>query len=98
MPIRSLAFSSLPVLLAGVALTAYAQTKSPSAEQPVAAKDKAVIEAAFTKADANADGKLSKDEAVRLPAISAKFDDLDKNKDSQLSLEEFSGALTGATK
>jgi Ca2+-binding EF-hand superfamily protein len=93
-----LAFSTLPVLLAGAALTAFAQTKAPSSiEQPIAAQDKAVIEASFTKADANNDGKLSKEEAAKLPAIGVKFDELDKNKDGQLSLEEFAAAFTAKT-
>lgn len=85
-----LGFSTLPLLLAGVVLSAYAQSQAPSAEQPVAAKDRAVIEAAYSRADANSDGKLSKTEAARLPAISAKFDELDKNQDGLLSLDEFS--------
>jgi len=89
-----IAFTSLPVLLAGAVLTAYAQTRSPTLEQPVAAKDKVVIEAAFSKADANNDGKLSRDEAAKLPAVAAKFDELDKNKDGVLSLEEFAAVYT----
>jgi Ca2+-binding EF-hand superfamily protein len=89
-----LVFSSLPVLLAGAALTAYAQTKGPTLEQPVAAKDRAVIEAAFTKADINNDGKLTREESARLPAVATKFDDLDKNKDGVLTLEEFAGIYT----
>jgi Ca2+-binding EF-hand superfamily protein len=88
-----LAFSSLPLILAGAVLSAHAQTQSTTA-QPMAAKDKQVVESAFAKADANTDGKLSKDEAAKLPAISTKFDDLDKNKDGQLTLDEFTGALT----
>ena len=88
-----LALSSLPVLLAGVALSAYAQTKAPTTEQPVAAKDKAVIESAFAKADANGDGKLTKEEAAKLPAVGSKFDELDKNKDGSLSLEEFAAGF-----
>ncbi len=44
---------------------------------------------AFTRADANKDGKLSAKEAVMLPAISEKFEALDSNKDKFLSLEEF---------
>jgi hypothetical protein len=92
-----LVFSSLPVLLAGAALTAFAQTKTPAIEQPIAAKDKAVIEAAFAKADVNNDGKLSREEAARLPAVATKFDDLDKNKDGVLSLEEFAGNYTAPT-
>jgi len=92
-----LTFSSLPVLLAGAALTAYAQTKAPSAEQPAAAQDKAVIEASFTRADANSDGKLTKEEAAKLPAVASKFDEMDKNKDGALSLEEFSASFSAKT-
>ncbi|MFN9475836.1 EF-hand domain-containing protein [Acidovorax sp.] len=44
---------------------------------------------AFARADANRDGQLSPQEAVMLPAISQKFEALDRNKDKFLSLEEF---------
>lgn len=44
---------------------------------------------AFSRADANRDGQLSPQEAVMLPAISQKFEALDRNKDKFLSLEEF---------
>ena len=53
-------------------------------------------EAAFTKADANGDGKVSKDEAAKLPAIAAKFDMLDKDKDGSLTLAEFAAGYTAA--
>jgi hypothetical protein len=92
-----LVFSSLPVLLAGAVLTAFAQTKSPLLEQPVAAQDKAVIEASFTRADANNDGKLSKDETAKLPAIASQFDELDKNRDGLLSLDEFAVTFSAKT-
>lgn len=45
--------------------------------------------AAFARADTNRDGQLSPQEAVMLPAISEKFEALDRNKDKFLSLEEF---------
>jgi len=80
--------AALPFVLAGAALMAHAQTKNPSAE-PAPAKDKEVIEAAFKRADANGDGKLSKEEAAKLPAISAKFEQLDKSKQGFITLEEF---------
>lgn len=86
----------VPVVLSGVALSALAQTPAPATEQPLAVKDKATIESAFTRADANSDGKLGKDEAAKLPGISAKFDALDKNKDGVLSADEFAAAFTGA--
>jgi Ca2+-binding EF-hand superfamily protein len=98
-----LALSALPMLMAAAALTAYAQTQTqtqtPSAQQPMAAQDKAAIESAFTRADANSDGRLSRDEAAKVPALSAgtKFDDLDKNKDGTLNLDEYSGSYTSGT-
>ncbi|TXC67584.1 hypothetical protein FSC37_20500 [Piscinibacter aquaticus] len=47
------------------------------------------VEAAFAKADANGDGKITKVEAAKMPEIAAKFDALDKDKDGSLSLAEF---------
>ena len=82
----------LAALIAGFALTAAGQ---PSTAEPMA-KDKVTIEAAFTRADVNADGKLSKEEAAGLPTISAKFAELDKNKDGFLSLAEFAAGYTAA--
>ena len=64
---------------------------------PATAKDKAVVESAFTRADLNGDGKVSVEEAARLPAIGAKFDDLDKDKDRTLTLEEFAGGFVTAS-
>jgi Ca2+-binding EF-hand superfamily protein len=68
------------MLVAALALpwAVQAQTPAPSA-----------AESAFKRADANADGKLSKEEAARLPAIAAKFAELDVDKDGALSMSEF---------
>jgi Ca2+-binding EF-hand superfamily protein len=78
-----------------VAVAAYAQSQPTTPiEQPVAAMDRFLIETAFSKADINGDGKLSREEvAARLPAIAAKFDALDKDKDGTLSLEEFAAGF-----
>ena len=97
MTIRSLLrITSLPVVFAGLAFSAYAQTQAP-ADKPAAAQDKAAVESAYSKADTNADGRLSKEEAAALPAIGAKFEELDKNKDGALSVEEFSaGHMAGS--
>jgi len=79
------------IALSSVAWGVSAQTKAePSAQ------DKMAIEAVFTRVDANGDSKLSKEEAARLPAISAKFDQLDKDKDGSLSLAEFTVGATAA--
>ncbi len=54
-------------------------------------------EAAFTKADANGDGKVTKDEAAKLPPIATKFDALDKDKDGALTLAEFAAGYAAAS-
>lgn len=43
----------------------------------------------FTKADANRDGKLSREESKMLPSIADRFDTIDKDKDGSLNIEEF---------
>jgi len=78
--------SSLRTLtLGGLALLA--STLAPAAEP--SAKDKAAMEAVFTRVDVNGDGKLSREEAERLPVIAAMFDKLDTDHDGQLTLAEF---------
>ncbi len=83
----NIARASLFGTVASLALAAAAQTTA--APPAPTAKDKTAMEAAFTRADTNGDGKLSKDEAARMPAIAAKFDELDTNKDGSLSMDEF---------
>lgn len=51
------------------------------------------VGAAFIRADANKDGKLSRQEAVRFPAVEQRFDQIDTNKDKLVSREEFEIAL-----
>jgi Ca2+-binding EF-hand superfamily protein len=58
-----------------------------------AGDNKSAIAAAFKRADANGDGKMSKEESARLPEVQAKFDELDKDKDGSLSLAEFTAAF-----
>ena len=79
------------VLLAGASVAAFAQ--SPPAPGEPSARARLAVEAAFSRADVNGDGRLSRDEAAHLPAIALKFDDLDTNKDGFLSMEEFSAVL-----
>lgn len=94
---------SLLACLASISLWAVAQTPAPSpagTPKPAAAapsaKDKAAMEVAFSRADTNGDGKLSKEEAARMPAISAKFEELDANKDGMLSMDEFAVGYSAA--
>jgi Ca2+-binding EF-hand superfamily protein len=81
-------------VIAGFALAASAQTadtsKAPSAD--ASPKAGAAVDSAFSKADTNHDGKLSKEEAAKVPAIASKFDQLDKDKKGYLTAEDFSAA------
>ena len=47
------------------------------------------VEGAFARADSNKDGKLSREEALRLPAVSERFDVIDADHDRFLSRAEF---------
>lgn len=49
----------------------------------------AATTAAFDRADANADGKLSPQEAATLPPIGNRFEQLDADRDGSLSRTEF---------
>lgn len=77
---------SLATACTGFAAASLAQTAAPAAPD---AKGRMAVEAAFTKADVNGDGKVTKDEAVKMPEIAGKFEALDKDKDGALTLAEF---------
>jgi len=87
---RSLfSLAALPIVLAGTVLAAHAQSKDPAADQ-AAGRDKTAFESAFKRADTSGDGKISREEASKLPGIAARFDELDKNKDGVLTPDELS--------
>ncbi len=77
---------TLATACTGFAAATLAQTAAAPAPD---AKARMAVEAAFAKADANGDGKVSKDEAAKMPEISAQFATLDKDKDGALTLAEF---------
>jgi len=54
------------------------------------------VEAAFSRADANKDGKLDRQEAEHLPAVAQRFDQIDANHDSFISLAELTKAAMGS--
>jgi hypothetical protein len=83
--------SSLIAALATVAFAAAATDAAPAADS---AKDRTTAESAFTKADANKDGRLSKEESAMYPAVASKFDTLDADKKGYISLEQFSSAMS----
>jgi hypothetical protein len=65
---------------------AIAQMQAPAKPAPAMS---AKVEEAFKRADKNADGKLSKEEAAAMPAIAEAFDKADADKDGFLSKAEF---------
>lgn len=71
---------------------AYAQSDS-GASGGRAEKMRERFEARFAKADANGDGKLSKDEAKAMPRIAKNFDAIDTNHDGFVTPEEIGAAM-----
>ena len=65
---------------------AWAQMTAPAAKAP---EMSAKAQEAFARADKNADGKLSKEEAAVMPAVAEGFDKADVDKDNFLSKAEF---------
>lgn len=103
--LRSVAL--LAALTVGTALVAHAQATDPGTAKPPAMQGAPATQgaapkagpgiqdsdAAFTRADTNKDGKLSREEAKRLPAVEQRFDQIDTNKDQFVSREEFEAAI-----
>jgi hypothetical protein len=81
----------LALLTLGTAAAVRAQTP-PGAAIPANRATPQDLEAAFQRADADRDGKLSRQEAERFPAVAHRFEQIDSNRDSFISLEEFSRA------
>lgn len=80
-------------------------TSPPSQMAPSAAPSTAVpqnrttpkdVEAAFGRADTNKDGKLDRQEAEHLPAVAQRFEQIDANHDTFISLAELTKAATGS--
>ena len=96
----------LAALTVGAALASHAQTTDSGVVSPPATSTQSIqntpsraaptrqdTDAAFTRADTNKDGKLSRTEAARFPAVEQRFDQLDTNKDQFVSREELEAAM-----
>lgn len=97
----------LAALVMGAAHTAQAQTPpaapaySPPSLRAMSVTSVAIpanqttsqdVQAAFQRADSNRDGKLSREETERFPALMQRFDQVDSNGDHFLSPDEFQQA------
>lgn len=83
--------------LSALAFGVHAQGTMP-AKAANAATPAESVSAGFKRADLNGDGKLSREEAARVPALADKFDAADKDKDGQLNLDEVAAALQAPAK
>jgi hypothetical protein len=86
--LRTLAFAGLAIVT-----SSQAQTVAPQLD----ARFRLAMEAAFSRADTDHDGRLSRQEAEHFPGIAARFDALDTNKDNQLSMVEFEAGYTASS-
>jgi EF hand len=78
------------ISLGWLAFGALAQNPAPPKAAATPPDTAAVV---FKRLDANQDGRISRDEAARMPALAERFDQLDKDKDGFLSAEEFASGF-----
>lgn len=55
------------------------------------------VNAAFDRADENHDARLTRNEAERFPEVAKRFEQIDANRDTFISREEFIKAVTGSS-
>ncbi len=55
------------------------------------------VNAAFDRADENHDARLTRSEADRFPEVARRFEQIDTNRDTFISREEFTRAVLGSS-
>ena len=85
LPLQAAAIITVTATAFGVQAQNYPDNKAATPTDSTAA--------VFKRIDANQDGKISREEAARMPALAEKFDQIDKDKDGQLSAEEFAAGM-----
>ncbi len=84
-------------IVTGVAASAACWMAAAQQATPPTGAEETPFRSAFTRADTDSDGKLSKREAAQLPTVAAKFEELDRDRDGLLSLEEFGAGYTAGS-
>jgi EF hand len=85
------------LVLGTAALPVRAQMQAPQGPAMNAprsqAADTARMMEAFDRADANRDGRLTKQESEHLPAVAQRFEQIDADRDGAISKKEFEEAV-----
>ena len=76
-------------LVASLVALAVALLPEVAAAQQKATPQDTSPQALFARLDSNGDGKVSKEEATRMPSVATRWEELDRNNDNALSREEF---------
>ena len=84
--------AALTLASAFIAAPMLSQAQSTPSAAPQQGGAKMSAADAFKAADANGDGKLSKEELAAVPSMASKFDAIDKDKDGSISMAEFTAA------
>ncbi len=84
-------------IMIGLAASAACWAAAAQQATPPTGAEEAPFRSAFTRADTDSDGKLSKKEAAQFPAVAAKFEELDADRDGFLSLREFGAGYTAGS-
>ncbi len=91
---RNLLAGAIAISILTTTAAVWAQSPAPAMDAaPAKAMSTAELVAAFVKADANKDGKLSKQEAEGVPGLVAKFETIDTDGDKFVSRAEFDKAI-----
>jgi Ca2+-binding EF-hand superfamily protein len=71
-----------------IATPVFAQDAAPAQKSDQLKKLNAALEERFNAADANHDGKLTREEAQKMPRVASNFDAIDTDKRGYLTLDQ----------
>jgi hypothetical protein len=74
-----------------------AATSTPAAPTAPRQLSSTEVNSAFYRADENHDARLTRSEAERFPEVARRFEQIDTNRDTFISREEFTKAVMGSS-